>query len=236
MLTQIQKNRYQRHLIIPGFSEEEQLKLSKSSVLVIGAGGLGSPVLQYLCAAGVGTLGIVDNDKVSLSNLQRQVLYTEGDIGKAKAELAAQRLKANNSACKVLVYNIKWIDENAEEIARNFDLIIDCTDNFQSRISSDEVSKKLIIPFVYGAINEWEGQVAVFNYAGCKSYCEAFNFSKDKLPKIKSPIGVLGVTSAVIGSLQATEAIKIITGQGEVLAGKMLHMNLKTNRSKLLEL
>ena len=236
MLTENQKNRYHRHLIIQGFSEKEQDNLLHASVLVIGAGGLGSPVLQYLGAAGIGTIGIVDHDRVAISNLQRQILFTEQDEGKLKAELAAKRLTANNSQCEIVIFSTKWEEENAAQIAKDYNLIIDCTDNFLSRVTTDNISKKLAIPFVYGAINEWEGQVAVFNYKGSKSYQEAFNLSIDNQPEISGPIGVLGVTPGVVGSLQATEAIKIITSQGEILAGKMLHVSLKNNAWQILEL
>jgi adenylyltransferase/sulfurtransferase len=234
MLTEEQNLRYNRHLRILGFTARDQEKILNASVLVIGAGGLGSPVLQYLCAAGVGHITIVDNDVVDVSNLQRQVLYTEADEGQYKADKTGELLKARNSSCSITVHKTLWEPSNATELAENCDMIVDCTDNYHSRLTTDEVSKKLGIPFIFGAINGWEGQVSVFNFEGGKSYSEAFGITRENIPEIDGPIGVLGVTPAITGSMQAAEVIKIITGQGDVLSGKLLLVSIKSNSYQLM--
>ena len=234
MLSQAEKERYNRHLIIPQFTELEQQKLQNAAILVIGAGGLGSPVLQYLCAAGVGKIGIVDTDVVAISNLQRQILYTEKDEGKIKADIAASKLKAMNSACTLQVYKTWWTAESAEGILSGYDLIIDCTDNFESRLTTDIISAESGIPWIYGAINGWQGQVSVFNYNGSKSYRSAFDISESNIPERKGPIGVIGVTPAVVGSLQAAEAIKLVIGQGKLLTDKVLIISLKSMDFKVM--
>lgn len=234
MLSDKQKELYCRQLLISGFTELDQQKLIDAKVLVIGAGGLGSPVLYYLTAAGVNNIGIVENDNVVLHNLQRQILYTETDIDKSKGNIAVNKLKELNKDCNPVHYNLKWNDENAEEIARQYEIILDCTDNIAARISSDKISKKLGIPFVFGAVNGWELQVSVFNYRGGKSYCETFGVEQGFINPV--PIGVIGVTPAVTGSIMASEAIKVILEKGEILTGKMLHYSLLTNKMDIYNL
>lgn len=158
--------RYNRHIILPEIGIIGQTKLNNAKVLVIGAGGLGSPVLIYLAAAGIGTIGIVDDDIVSLSNLQRQILYKSSEIGKIKAEIAKQRLLENNPDNIIETYITRINSANASDLARNYDIIVDCTDNYDSRYVIDTVSKQLNIPMVYGAISKYSGQVSVFNYKG----------------------------------------------------------------------
>jgi molybdopterin/thiamine biosynthesis adenylyltransferase len=153
MLTKEQKLRYNRQLIIPGFTEQDQEKLFQASVLVIGAGGLGSPVLSYLSSAGIGSIGIVDADRVELSNLQRQILYSEKDIGKQKVDIAAERLRAMNSSLHLKTYSSRWDRNLASSIASNYHVLIDCTDNIASRIITDAISVQVGIPFIYGAVN-----------------------------------------------------------------------------------
>jgi len=218
-LTDHEKERYHRHLIIPEIGEEGQIKIKNAKVLVVGAGGLGSPVLQYLAAAGVGTIGIVDADEVSISNLQRQILYHEAEVGLSKAETAAQKLGKQNSNVHFNVYPYFLVEENGTQIIAEYDVVLGCTDNFPSRYLIDEVCKENGIPYVHGSIAEFEGQVAVFNYRGGPSYRSIF-------PEIPDgsdlPLGVIGVLPGIIGSMQTCEALKIITGTGQVLSGKLL--------------
>lgn len=232
-LSDKEKERYSRHFLIDGFEETHQIKLKNAKVLIIGTGGLGSPVTLYLTAAGVGTIGIVDNDTVTLSNLQRQVLFSEKDIGKSKIDIAKQRLQGLNSNTKINSYNIRFAKENAVTIAKNYDLIIDCTDNFETRYLIDETCKKLNIPFVYGAIKGFSGQVSVFNYKTKYSYRDLF----PEIPENSGDVpGVIGTTPAIVGSIQSAEAIKIITGTGETLDGKLLVIDSKYNSFEILRL
>lgn len=233
-LSEQELEKYDRHFLIDGFSEVQQKKLQKAKMLVIGAGGLGSPVLLYLAAAGAGTIGIVENDQVALSNLPRQILFSHRDVGLSKADLAGSVILEKNPDCHVLLYRQRWNEYDAEKIASDFDMIIDCTDNFQSRLLSDKTSRKLDIPFIYGAVYQMEGQVSVFNYRNSRSYADFL--SRQEMSSEDSRQGILGPAAGVVGNLQAAEAIKIITGIGEVLAGKMLFFSLRYNRFQLLNL
>lgn len=236
MLDKNQHERYERQLLINNFDAEDQEKLIRASVLVIGAGGLGAPVLHYLCAAGVGNIGIVDFDTVTLSNLQRQVLFTSDTIGQSKSELAKARLEALNPDCKLVAIKDKWDSNTAQKIAPAYDLIVDCTDNIPARLVTDKITKQLKIPFVFGAIDAWEGQVSVFNHKDAGSFQEFLGLDEASIPEKKNPIGVIGVTPAVIGSMQASEAIKIIIDKGELLTGKIVHISLLSNRWECFDL
>lgn len=226
MLSQTEKERYSRHLIINGFGEENQEKLKYSRVLVIGAGGLGCPVIQYLVAAGVGKIGIVDADVVSLSNLQRQILYAEDEIGQSKANIAAFKMSKLNSSVNIQVFDRFLTEELADQLFTEYDVVIGCTDNFDSRYLIDTKSKQFAIPFVHGSIHEFEGQLCVFNFRGSCSYLDLFGMQPME-PSV--PIGVVGAIPGVIGSLMAMEAIKIITGTGTVNANKLLIYNALEN-------
>lgn len=222
-LTIEERKQYSRHLILDKIGEARQLKLKQAKVLVIGAGGLGCPVLQYLTAAGVGTIGIIDHDVVDQSNLQRQVLYTINDVGLSKAETAAKRLAQLNPFILFNTYNEKLSRENAIALFTNYDIIIDGSDNFSTRYLTNDAAVITKKPLVYGAIFKFEGQVSVFNYLGSATYRCLYPAP----PKLEdspncSEIGVLGVLPGIIGSLQANEAIKIICGIGEVLTNKLL--------------
>lgn len=217
-----QKERYNRHIVLPQIGEEGQAKLLKSKVLVVGAGGLGSPVLQYLVAAGVGTIGIVDADVVSLSNLQRQVLFSEEELNQKKAEKAQSRLSKLNSDVVINTYPYFLDEENASAIIESYDVVVGATDNFESRKIIDKHTKKQQKAFVHGSIQEFEGQVTVFNYKGGPSYANLF---PDVPEGVALPKGVIGVLPGVIGSLQATEVIKILLEIGEVLSGRLLIYN-----------
>lgn len=234
MLDQDELNRYSRHILLSeiGISGQEKLKLAK--VLVIGAGGLGCPVLQYLTAAGVGTLGIVDFDKVDASNLQRQILYAVDDIGKSKVDCAVHRLSGQNPHIHFVSYNAQLSNQNALEIIKNYDIVIDGTDNFPTRYLVNDACVLMNKPLIYGSINKFEGQVSVFNYSNNKNEkgptyrCLFPNPPASADVPNCSEAGVLGVLPGIVGTLQANEAIKIITGIGEVLSGKLFMINALT--------
>lgn len=225
-------NRYNRHIILPEIGEKGQQQLLNSKVLVVGAGGLGCPVLQYLCAAGVGTLGIIDDDVVDESNLQRQILYGSSSLGKPKALAAKKRLEDLNNTITIHAYAEKLTHTNAIELCKQYDLIVDGTDNFFTRYLINDAAIITKKPLVYGAIYKFEGQVAVFNYKNGPSYrCLFPNPPKaDTIPNC-SEIGVLGVLPGIIGTMQANEVLKILLGIGTVLSGKILYYNALTMQS-----
>lgn len=224
--------RYNRQIILPQFGEEGQQKLLNAKVLVVGAGGLGCPVLQYLTAAGIGEIGIIDDDVVSLSNLHRQVLYTTDDIDEYKAEVAANRLKRLNPSITFQVYTERLTNTNAINIISQFDIVVDGTDNFAARYIINDACVLLQKPFVSAAISRFEGQVAVFNYPTPSGF--SVNY-RDLFPTPPShtlnckEAGVLGVLPGIAGSLQANEVIKLITVIGEPLINRMLTFNALTN-------
>ena len=223
MLSQEENRRYNRHLILDQVGKAGKEKLKAARVLVIGAGGLGCPVLQYLTAAGVGTIGIIDDDTVELTNLQRQILFTAPDIGKNKAERAALRLSQLNPLVDFIIYTERLTAKNAIEIFREFDLVVDGSDNFSTRYLVNDASVLTNTPLVFGSIYTFEGQVSVFNYREGPSYRCLFPFPpKTSAIKNCSEIGVLGVLPGIIGTQQANEVLKIILGIGEPLSGKLL--------------
>ena len=234
-------SRYNRHIILSEIGQIGQEKISKAKVLVIGAGGLGCPVLQYLAAAGIGTLGIMDFDVVSESNLQRQVLFGTSTIGNNKAYAAKERLEDLNNTITINAYPNRLTSKNALEIFKNYDIIVDGTDNFETRYLINDASILINKPLVYGGIYKFEGQVSVFNYKNGPSYRCLFPIPPEAgtIPNC-SEIGVLGVLPGIIGTMQANEAIKIILELGNVLSGKVLYYNalssqmtsLKINKSE----
>ncbi len=219
LMNSSQKERYNRHIILPQIGETGQEKLLGAKVLVVGAGGLGAPILQYLTAAGVGTIGIVDADTVSLSNLQRQVLYRKHQIDSGKAQIAKETLQQLNGDVTFRTYPFFLDDGNAVEIISEYDMVVGATDNFDSRQCIDKVTRQLGKPFIHGAIGEFEGQVCVFNYNGGPSFSDLF---PDMPGESDLPKGVMGVLPGIIGSLQACEVLKIILGKGNILSGKLL--------------
>lgn len=235
-------DRYQRQIILPEFGTEGQRKLMNAKILVIGAGGLGCPALQYLAAAGVGTLGIVDDDVVALHNLHRQVLYSVNDIGLSKAGTAARILKQLNPEIKISSYNERLANANALDILNDYDLIIDGTDNFSTRYMINDACVLLNKPLVYGAISQFEGQVAVFNYTTNENepavnYRDIFPHPPKEDEVLNcAEAGVLGVLPGIIGTMMASEAIKYFTGIGELLAGQLLSFNALNNQVYLLTL
>ncbi len=235
--------RYHRQIILPEFGEEGQQKLIFAKVLVIGAGGLGCPALQYLTAAGIGTIGIVDDDVVALNNLHRQVLYSVNDIGLSKAERATQILQQLNPEIKIIAYNERLTTQNALSLIDEFDIIIDGTDNFSTRYMINDACVLLNKPLVYGAISQFEGQVSVFNPQPLKGSNEAVNY-RDLFPDPPrdgevlncAEAGVLGVLPGIIGSMMANETIKLITGIGEPLINQLLTYNALNNQVFILNL
>ncbi|GAA4811325.1 HesA/MoeB/ThiF family protein [Litoribaculum gwangyangense] len=229
-------DRYNRHIILSEIGEEGQNKLSKAKVLVVGAGGLGCPVLQYLTAAGIGTIGIIDFDVVEKSNLQRQILFGKSSLGKNKALVAKQHLEDLNDDISIVAYSEKLTYQNALSLFELYDIVVDGSDNFETRYLVNDaciITKK---PVVYGAIYKFEGQVSVFNYENGPSYrCLFPETPKDTVPNC-SEIGVFGVLPGIIGSMQANEVLKMVIGIGDVLSGKLLLYNALSTKSTILKI
>lgn len=227
-LTTAELKRYQRHLILKGFGPEGQQKLKSARILVVGAGGLGSPALLYLAAAGTGTIGIADFDKIDVSNLQRQVLFQEEDTGLLKAETASKRLAQLNPHVTVKIHPERISAENAMIIVSEYDVVIDGTDNFPTRYLLNDACVLAGKPLVYGSVLQFEGHVSVFNHL-LPDGMRSSNY-RDMFPAPPSPevvpncemAGVLGVVPGIIGAMQAAEAIKIVTGIGKPLADQLL--------------
>lgn len=241
MLTDKEKNRYSRHISLDKVGLEGQEKLKATKVLVIGAGGLGCPILQYLSAAGIGSIGIIDFDNLDETNLQRQILFNSNDIGTNKAVAAKSHLEQLNPYVDFKIYPEKLTTHNALQLFAKYDIIVDGTDNFSTRYLVNDASIITGKPLVYGAIYKFEGQVTVFNYKNGPSYRCLF----PEPPKAGSvpncsDVGVIGVLPGIIGTQQANEVIKIILEIGEPLSGKLLTYNsldnsflkIKINRSE----
>ncbi len=225
-LTPNEIERYSRHLVIPEVGMEGQQRLKSARVLIIGAGGLGSPVGMYLAAAGVGKLGIVDFDKVSYSNLQRQIIYSTEDVGKSKAILAKERLSSINPNVEIEAYDTKLTKDNALEIIKDYDIVADGSDNFATRYLVNDACVLLGKPFVYASVLRFEGQVSFFNPKTGTCYRCLFPEppAKGEIPSCEEG-GVLGVLPGIIGSIQANEVIKYIIGKGELLQGRLLMLD-----------
>ncbi|PWS26027.1 molybdopterin biosynthesis protein [Pedobacter yonginense] len=223
--------RYNRQLILKGFGETAQQKLADAKVLIIGVGGLGCPALQYLVASGIGKIGMVDGDRVSLSNLHRQILFTTADVGKLKVEVASKRLNELNPQIGIEAYPNFITQTNALQIFSQYDLIIDGTDNFESRYLINDACALLQKPLIFAAVSGFEGQLAIFNIEdqnGVKTnYRDLFPIQpgKGEIPNCAEN-GILGVLPGIIGTMMATEAIKLITGIGEALINQILNYNL----------
>lgn len=228
--------RYNRQIILPEIGEAGQDKLKQAKVLIVGVGGLGSPIATYLAGAGVGTLGLVDDDVVSESNLQRQVLYSEAEVGLPKAIQAKKRLHALNSEVEITPYPVRLTAQNAHEIISQYDIVVDGCDNFATRFLINDTCVACGKIYVYGAIRAFDGQVSVFNYQGGATYRQLCPDEEELLTMPHPPKGVLGVTPAVVGAVEATEVLKIIGGYGEVLSGKLWTIDLRTLQSHLITL
>lgn len=227
--------RYSRHISLSEVGLLGQIKISKAKVLVVGAGGLGSPLLLYLTAAGVGSIGIVDFDQVSINNLQRQVLFRESDVNRNKAEAAKEILFTHNSEIELKCYSVVLSVENAADLIENYDIVVDCTDNFRTRYLINDVCVKLNKPFVFAALYKFEGQLSVFNYNNGPTYRCLFP-SPPKAGEVPNceEAGVMGVLPGILGLYQANEVIKLILNLGDSLSGLLLSINLLTNQHNLI--
>ena len=231
-----EKIRYSRHLSLPQVGLEGQIKLKQSSIVVVGAGGLGSPVLLYLAAVGVGKIGIIDDDIVELSNLQRQIIHSNSRISESKADSAALRISELNPRIEIMVMNVRLDNENALELFADYDVVIDGTDNFETRYVIGDACEKLGIPWIFGSIHRFDGQVSTFNYKKGPNYRDLFPSPPPlELAPNCEEAGVLGVLPGMIGTIQATESIKIILGIGEILRGKLLTLDALTMEMRILK-
>ncbi len=222
-LNPTERERYHRNLRIPAFGEEGQLKLKHGSVLVVGAGGLGSAVLLYLAAAGVGKLGIVDPDEVELSNLQRQIVHDTDSLGRQKTDSAFQRLHRLNPMVKLELYPERFVEQNGRQIIRDYSIVMDGTDNFETRFLINDLCVQAGKTYVYGAINQFHGQVAVFDAKQGPCFrCLYPNMPSDEVIALNRGVGVIGAVPGIIGSIEALECIKILTGFGSPLYGRMI--------------
>ena len=231
-----ERARYARHLILPEMGEEGQMKMKKSSVIVVGAGGLGSPTLLYLAAAGVGKIGIIDDDKVDITNLQRQVIHSTASVGSQKVESAANRIRELNPEIEVVEHNIRLDVNNALDLLSDWDVVIDGTDNFPTRYTINDACEILGKPWVFGSIHRFEGQVTVFNYDGGPNYRDLFpNAPPPELAPNCAEAGVLGVLPGIVGCIQSAEAIKLLLGVGDSLSGQLMVIDAKSMRTRSLK-
>lgn len=234
MLGKEELKQYQRQIILPELGLTGQLKLKSAKILMIGAGGLGCPALQYLVAAGVGTIGIVDDDVIDQSNLHRQILYAASDIGKVKAETAKLKLAALNPYVQIIAYPERLTSINAAALIDQYDLVIDGSDNFSTRYLTNDTCVKLNKPLVFGSILKFEGQVSVFNYLNGPNYRDIFPESPEmnEVPNC-AEVGVIGILPGIIGLYMANEAIKICCEFGETLSGKLMTYNALSNQMEI---
>ena len=234
LLSDSELRRYNRHIIMTGIGVEGQTKLKNASVLVIGAGGLGCPVLQYLTAAGAGNIGLMDFDLVNETNLPRQILYGAADIGKLKTIISKQRLNKLNNNVNIQILNIKFGKDNAPQLINDFDIIVDATDNYESRYIINDACVIAGKPMVHGAIYQFEGQVSVFNYNNGPTYrCYNPDINKEFHNPEPSETGMINVLPGITGTYMANEVIKIILQKGRVLSGEVLIFNILMNKHYL---
>jgi molybdopterin/thiamine biosynthesis adenylyltransferase len=214
--------RYARHLVLRDVGGAGQQRLKAARVAVLGAGGLGSPAIAYLAAAGIGTLGVIDHDTVSLSNLQRQVVHDTADIGRTKAQSAARFVAALNPHVRVAVHAVRLDADNAPALFGGYDLVLDGTDTFETRRCAAAAAEALGLPLVSGAVSMWDGQLTVF-LPGGRGFADLYPLAPDPadVPSCEA-VGVIGAVTGVIGTLMAMEAIKLLTGAGTPLAGRLL--------------
>lgn len=225
--------RYSRQIILPELGRHGQEKLKSSKVLLIGAGGLGCPILQYLSAAGVGHIGVMDDDVVEVSNLHRQILFNSNDVGRNKAITACEKIELLNPFIITMAYPVRLTEENAPEIISMYDLIIDGSDNFPTRYITNDACIALNKPFIFGSILKFEGQVSVFNFEGGPSYRDLFP-EADEGANCEIA-GVLNVLPGMVGMFMANEALKVLCGFGEILSGKVLFIDARTNETQLFQ-
>ncbi|MCM1490352.1 MAG: HesA/MoeB/ThiF family protein [Muribaculum sp.] len=229
-------DKYSRQIMLPEFGEEGQQRLSNAKVLIVGLGGLGTPVALYLAGAGVGRIGLCDPDYVSLSNLQRQVLYIQAQTGMPKVLCARNELRKLNHDVEFEIYSYGLTQENAKEIISQYDLVIDCTDNFETRYLIDDTCHATGIPWVHGAISEFAGEVSVMNHGERPRRLSDLYPDRESLISLpRETMGVIGAVPGVIGSIEACEAIKLIVGLGSSLSGKLFTIDLLTLQTNIID-
>ncbi len=229
------ETRYHRQLLLPEIGPEGQQLLRRARVLLVGVGGLGSPIALYLTGAGVGTLGLVDDDVVSLTNLHRQVLYGESLLGRSKAEEAARRLTDLNPEVKIEVHAERLTPDNAERLVSQYDIVVDGCDNFATRFLIDDACRRHAVPYIYGAICGLTGQVSVFHYgASPRSYRDLFS-ERDLLQAPLPPKAVVGPTPGVVGSVEVHQALQVLIGYGAPLCGKLWTIDFSTMQTQTIE-
>lgn len=234
--------RYARQLILDEIGEQGQQKLAKAKVLVVGAGGLGSPISLYLASAGVGTIGIADCDTIRLSNLNRQILYNEGQIGLDKTVCAAETLSKYNSSITIRTHNEYINADNVHKIVKEYDIVIDACDNFLTRYVVSDATEKQSIPYIYGAITGFEGQVSLFNYGPSPKSYRSLWPEEERMLLIENTEatdmlkGAMGVTAGIVGIIEATQAVKLICGFGELLNGKLFTIDLRSLNTQIISL
>lgn len=229
-------NRYHRQKLLPEFGEDGQQKLQEARVLIVGMGGLGCPIALYLCGAGIGTLGFVDDDVVSITNLHRQVLYDEADISQSKANCAIRHLRAKNNDIQLIAYPMRLTQENAETLIRNYDIVVDGCDNPTTRYLISDVCHQQGKPYVYGAIGTFQGQVGILCYKQDAPTYRSLFPDEETMCSLEAEKGVIGTTPAVIGSIIANEVLKLIVDYGEPLLGRLLIIDLLTLNIQLINL
>lgn len=233
-LTQTEKNRYERQMILPEIGAEGQMKLKKAGVLLIGAGGLGSPAAFYLAAAGVGRIGIADADEVAMSNLQRQILHPAKNLGRNKAESAKEGLERLGGGTEIETYPYFVTPENITELVEQYDFVIDAADNFETKFLINDACVLASRPFCHAGVLRFEGQVMTYVPGEGPCYrCIFEEIPKEEDVEKASQVGVIGAAAGIIGCVQALEAIKYIVGAGELLTGKLFVMNGLTMQSRL---
>lgn len=224
-LSDSEKARYSRFMALPEMGKEGQYKLKEAKVLVIGAGGLGSAVLPILAAAGVGTIGIVEDETVELSNMQRQTLYSPEEEGFKKLNIVRSHLQKMNPELQIKVFDTRFKKENSKEIARQFDVVADCTDNFPSRFLINDVCAELEKTLIYASVNDYEGQVMVLHHKKKTTLRDIY----PDIPREQSNNAILPTLPQIIGAIQSNECLKAITGKGNILDGQLLVFNVLTN-------
>lgn len=228
--------RFTRHFSLGELGIKGQERLKSASIIVIGSGGLGSPLLLYLAAAGIGNIGIVDDDTVSISNLQRQILFNTTETGQKKVDVAAKKLSAIYPEIKIKTFDVRLNESNAEKLLKDYDVVADCTDNYKTRELIGKVTAQLKIPLAFASVLNHEGQLSVFNFMNGPSYSDLFPHVPEDGVFEENDIGLTGVLPGIAGTLLANEIIKIIAGYGEVLSGKLLVFNIKDNRFNIFKL
>lgn len=231
-LTPEEKERYSKMISLPDMSEDDLLRLKNNSVLVVGAGGLGSAVIPVLAASGIGHLGIVEFDRIENSNLQRQLLYNTSDLGKNKIDVAAERVRKKNPAIKVTEFNQRLDPHNIYACFNSFDTILDCTDNFQTRYLINDVCASMNKTLIYGSVNNYEGMVCILHHQAKRNLRDLF----PEKPESKKEEGVFPTLPLIIGSIQANETIKSIIHKGNILDGKLLLFNVLSNSFRVFQL